>query len=625
MNTSTPSSTALDFRAPAANEPQSVGPAMPVPGTAPHGRFFVSATDGVQLAVKTWGDPQGRPTVVLVHGYPDSSEVWHAVAAQLADSFYVVAYDVRGAGDSGVPKATAAYRMEQLSADFEAVIAVVSPDAPVHLVAHDWGSIQSWESVSDARLKGRIASYTSCAGPCLDHVAHWVRQRVKRPTPRHLFELFRQLFSSWYIAFFHLPVLPGLMWRLGLGRAWPRLLRRMEGVHVEPSPSQTRDGVNGVALYRANFFRRAVRPEARIAHAPVQTLVTLGDRYVSPRLSDDIGRWVPLHWRREIHTGHWLPLKKPELMARCIREFAEFTQGGLNDGGEPLDGRPVPGDLRRTRLVGKRLPLSGKLAVVTGAGSGIGRCTALALADEGAHIVAVDINPESAARTAELARCIGRDAAAERVDVGSAEQMQALADRVQRDWGGADIVVNNAGIGMAGGMLATDVPAWRRIIDINLWSVIYGGRFFGQQMVANGRGGHMLNTASAAAFSPSRSMPAYATTKAAVLMLSESLRGEFAEHHIGVSTICPGFAETGIMAATEHVGVSAAEQDAKRAKATKLYKMRGLKPETVAKAMVRALHRNQAVVTVGLEAHGARFTQRFMPWLSRRIARIKMI
>ncbi|MES2423843.1 MAG: SDR family NAD(P)-dependent oxidoreductase, partial [Pseudomonadota bacterium] len=315
----------------------------------------------------------------------------------------------------------------------------------------------------------------------------------------------------------------------------------------------------------------------------------------------------------------------PALMAAMVREFVQFTEGGLDTQGQRPDGRPMPGNLRRTLLKGPRLPFSGQVAVVTGAGSGIGRCAALALADQGAHVVAVDINPDSAARTAELVKLIGRDAVAERVDVGSAEQMQALAERVQRDWGGADIVINNAGIGMAGGMLQTDIPAWQRIIAINLWSVIYGARFFGQQMVAHGRGGHMVNTASAAAFSPSRSMPAYATTKAAVLMLSESLRGEFAQHHIGVSAVCPGFAETGIMAATEHVGVSADVQAAKRAKATKLYKMRGLQPETVATAMVRAIRKNQPQVMVGLEAHGARFMWRVLPWLSRRIARVEMV
>lgn len=593
-------------------------------GRLPDRRFTVTTDDGIQLACKVWGAAD-RPTVVLVHGYPDNSEVWHAVAADLAQDFHVVAYDVRGAGESTAPKGTAGYRLAYLSKDFEAVINHVSPHAPVHLVAHDWGSIQSWESVSDARLAGRIASFTNCAGPCLDHVGHWMRSRLGRPSLANLKATLLQLVRSWYIYFFHLPVLPALLWRMGLGKAWPVILRRLEGTHALPTATQTRDGVNGVLLYRANFIGRLFRPQARVAHAPVQTLVTLGDNYVSPHLSYDLGRWVPLHWRREVRGGHWLPLQKPALMAQMVREFAQFTQGGLQANGQRPDGQPMPGQLRRTLLKGPRLPCSGQVAVVTGAGSGIGRCAALALADQGAHVVAVDINPETASRTAELVRLIGRDAVAEPVDVGSAEQMQALADRVQQQWGGADIVVNNAGIGMAGGMLQTDIPAWQRILAINLWSVIYGARFFGQQMVANGRGGHMVNTASAAAFSPSRSMPAYATTKAAVLMLSESLRGEFAQHHIGVSAVCPGFAETGIMAATEHVGVSADVQAAKRAKATTLYKMRGLQPETVANAMVRAIQKNQPQVMVGMEAHGARFTWRFFPWLSRRIARVEMI
>ncbi|MES2423844.1 MAG: alpha/beta fold hydrolase, partial [Pseudomonadota bacterium] len=98
-------------------------------GRAPDRRFVVDAGD-VQLACKAWGRPD-QPTVVLVHGYPDSSEVWHAVATDLANDFHVVAYDVRGAGESTAPSGIQAYRLERLSLDFEAVINQVSPHAPV--------------------------------------------------------------------------------------------------------------------------------------------------------------------------------------------------------------------------------------------------------------------------------------------------------------------------------------------------------------------------------------------------------------------------------------------------------------------------------------------------------------
>src|SRR5689334_16894269 len=96
---------------------------------------------GLRLAVRVTGDP-GRPTVLLVHGYPDNSAVWDGVVARLAGRFRVVRYDVRGHGESDAPPDRAGYRMRHLAADLVAVVRATSPDTPVHLVAHDWGSIQ---------------------------------------------------------------------------------------------------------------------------------------------------------------------------------------------------------------------------------------------------------------------------------------------------------------------------------------------------------------------------------------------------------------------------------------------------------------------------------------------------
>ncbi|MGH3392942.1 MAG: alpha/beta fold hydrolase, partial [Actinomadura sp.] len=126
--------------------------------------------DGVELAVQERGDTE-HPTVLLVHGYPDTQAVWAPVAARLADRFHVVTYDVRGAGGSSVPSGTEPYRFEHLMNDLRAVLDAVRPGDPVHLVGHDWGSIQSWEAVTT--MADRFASFTSISGPCLDHVAHW--------------------------------------------------------------------------------------------------------------------------------------------------------------------------------------------------------------------------------------------------------------------------------------------------------------------------------------------------------------------------------------------------------------------------------------------------------------------
>lgn len=109
-----------------------------------------------------------------------------------------------------------------------------------------------------------------------------------------------------------------------------------------------------------------------------------------------------------------------------------------------------------------------------------------------------------------------------------------------------DIVVNDASIGLAGPCLETPPDDWAWIIDVNLWGVIHGSRLFGSRMAAHGEGGHLVNVASAAAYQPSRLLLAYATTKAAVLMLTRCLRAELAGSGIGVSAICPGFVNTPI-------------------------------------------------------------------------------
>ena len=173
---------------------------------------FVQSAD-VTLAVYTWGKAsKNKPTVVLVHGYPDAANVWQASAELLAKRYFVVAYDVRGAGLSTRPTKKSAYDLKYLVDDLAAVVDAVCPKKAVHLVAHDWGSIQSWEAVTTPTLQGRIASYTTISGPSLDHAGHWIRQRLSSGSPKQLAQLARQAAHSWYIAMFHLPLLAPTIW-----------------------------------------------------------------------------------------------------------------------------------------------------------------------------------------------------------------------------------------------------------------------------------------------------------------------------------------------------------------------------------------------------------------------------
>jgi pimeloyl-ACP methyl ester carboxylesterase len=278
-------------------------------------------SQGLRLCTYIW-DKADAPTLLLVHGYPDSHEIWLPLIHELAADYRIVAYDVRGCGASQVPKRLHDYRLERLAGDLEAVIHATSAGRRVHLVAHDWGSIQSWEAVTEARIQPLLASYTSLSGPCLDHVGHWLRERLSLRRPDALLQALRQVLSSWYIAFFHIPLLPELCWRLGLDRAWPWLLRRLEGIrHLPPSPTQCADGMRGVQLYRANFIRSLLRPRSRSTRVPVQLIVPLNDRFVRPQLFEDLQHWAPLLSRREVHAGHWQLLAEPSALAGWLRDY----------------------------------------------------------------------------------------------------------------------------------------------------------------------------------------------------------------------------------------------------------------------------------------------------------------
>ena len=285
-------------------------------------------SEDVRLAVFEEG-PADAPTVILVHGYPDTHTVWDDVAGALAERFRVVRYDVRGAGESSAPRGTAGYRLEHLKNDFFAVADAVSPDRPVHVVGHDWGSIQVWEAVTEPGAHQRIASYTSISGPCLDHVAYWTRERFRRPTPRGLREVLTQQLRSWYILAFHVPVLPELVWRLVLARRWPEYLRRVEGVPRRPghpAPTLASDAANGVSLYRANFRSGLGRPRERRTEVPVHVITPVHDHYATPALADGLQRWAPKLWRRRLYAGHWSSLLRDgEQVARLVTDLAEHV------------------------------------------------------------------------------------------------------------------------------------------------------------------------------------------------------------------------------------------------------------------------------------------------------------
>jgi NAD(P)-dependent dehydrogenase (short-subunit alcohol dehydrogenase family) len=191
-------------------------------------------------------------------------------------------------------------------------------------------------------------------------------------------------------------------------------------------------------------------------------------------------------------------------------------------------------------------------AVVTGAGSGLGRAFCLELSKRGARILCADIDEAAAERTATE---VGGSAA--RCDVSRVEEVEALAATAERVLGGVDLVVNNAGVAVAGNVGDVPLDDWRWIMGVNLWGVVYGCHVFAPRLRAQGRG-HILNVASAAGLLNPPGMAPYNVTKAGVVALSETLRGELVGSGVGVTVLCPTFFRT-------NIGKSARGSDAKQA------------------------------------------------------------
>ncbi|WP_245573331.1 SDR family oxidoreductase [Amycolatopsis benzoatilytica] len=563
----------------------------------------VTASDGVRLSARVSGNPDG-PTVVLVHGYPDNSSMWDGVAAELRRAHRVVVYDVRGAGESDKPRPRRAYRLDQLADDLAAVVDEVQPEGRVHLVAHDWGSIQAWHAVTGDRLRGRIASYTSLSGPSLDHAGAWFRAQLTRPTPRRLGHALRQFLHSYYIVAFQFPVLPELMWRSG---AMGALIRKLEPAESSPKIS---DGVHGLKLYRANMGPRLSRPRPRPADIPVQVLAPTGDSYVTAPLQTEVERWVPDLYVRRVIGSHWITRAKPAVVASAAAELIASVETGEQTR-----------SLRRARA-GRTGRFAHHLVVITGAGSGIGRETALAFAAEGADVVVSDINGASAAETAKLVRERGVDAGEYTVDSSDGAAVEKFAQQVREEFGVPDIVVNNAGIGMSGPFLDTTIEDWEKVVDVNLWGVIHGCRAFAPMMKERSEGGQIVNLASAAAYLPSKILTAYGTTKAAVLALSNGLRAELAEDGIGVTAICPGLVNTNITSTTRFVGVDTAEEQRRQKASSKLYARRNFGPERVARDILNAVEKNVAIQPSTPEAKVAWILSRLTPGVLRAAAKL---
>ncbi len=256
-----------------------------------------------------------------------------------------------------------------------------------------------------------------------------------------------------------------------------------------------------------------------------------------------------------------------------------------------------------------------KVAIVTGAGSGIGRALGEELARRGASVLLTDINTERVTEVGESIAKAGHKVKSVTLDVTDADAVKIAVEDAASEFGRLDYIFNNAGIGVGGEVQDCSLQDWRDVLDVNLYGVIHGIDAAYPIMIKQGFG-HIVNTGSITGLIPSPNNVSYVASKHAVVGLSTSLRVEAAILGVNVSVFCPGFIDTRIF------------EDARTVKfdrevlLEKLSEMASTSPEECAKVVLRGVERNKAIIPVTRFAKIFWFLHRVNPnlviWLKRR-------
>ncbi len=243
---------------------------------------------------------------------------------------------------------------------------------------------------------------------------------------------------------------------------------------------------------------------------------------------------------------------------------------------------------------------AGKVAVITGGASGIGRATALALAREGCSVVVADVNNERLRATLDAISAVGAKALAVQCDVSSDTQVDELADRARRAFGDVDILMNNAGVMLRGKLQEMPMDEWDWIFGINFFGVVRGIRAFVPRMIERGSG-HVVNTASIGGLLGGRPhSAAYSASKFAVVGLSETLFVHLVPKGIGVSVLCPGAVRTNLI---EGIRFSTTVDDPEDYGGSEQFGPQAAEPDDVARLVLNAIETKQFMILTDPRHH----------------------
>ncbi|MEZ4450147.1 MAG: SDR family NAD(P)-dependent oxidoreductase [Nannocystaceae bacterium] len=258
--------------------------------------------------------------------------------------------------------------------------------------------------------------------------------------------------------------------------------------------------------------------------------------------------------------------------------------------------------------------LRDRVAVVTGAASGIGRATSIVLAERGSDVALCDVDEVGLQQTARQIEHLGRRVTTHRVDVSSKAQMEAFAADVAAAHGRVHIVVNNAGVSVSAPFEQHTLEDFEWLMGINFWGVVYGCKFFLPHLQAAGEG-HIVNISSLFGLIGLPTQSSYCAAKFAVRGLSEALRTELAPNNIGVTSVHPGGINTNIVKNSRFLE----QKPGQKSKVVRSFDRFGMPPERAAQKIVHGIETNAARVLITKETYITDVMKRFAPTLTNRV------
>jgi NAD(P)-dependent dehydrogenase (short-subunit alcohol dehydrogenase family) len=254
-----------------------------------------------------------------------------------------------------------------------------------------------------------------------------------------------------------------------------------------------------------------------------------------------------------------------------------------------------------------------KRVIITGAGSGLGRATALEFAKREWNIGIAEINKKRAEETADLVRREGGTALVLPCDVTKPKDFEKVLNRAAKEWGGVDILINNAGVAAAGYFEKIPLDRWDWILDINLRSIIFGCHVFIPLFKQQGYG-HIVNVASNAGIASLPEMGSYNVTKAAAISASETLRSELSPHNIGVTVVCPTFFRTNLM------DQFTSPDERQKKMAEKFFEKSKTSSEKIARHIISSIEKNRFYVITQADGKFTWWSKRHFPELYFKLA-----